>query len=38
MVRDLIRQKDLGIFTGGISLDDDIPAHGSALLNLTIVW
>jgi hypothetical protein len=38
LVRDLVRQKDLGVFTGGITLDDFIPAHGSALLNLSIVW
>jgi hypothetical protein len=38
LVRNLIRHEDLGVHTGGITLDEPIPSHGSVLLNLTVVW
>lgn len=38
IVRDLINRKDLGVHVGQVTLMDPIPAHGVAMLNMTVVW
>ena len=36
-VRDLVHRRELGVFVGTLRLAP-LPAHGSTLLNLTVVW
>ena len=37
-VRDVINHRELGVHIGGLAMNDSIPSHGVALLNLTAVW